>query len=158
MDKKIILFGFGILAAMVLVTWCVNQNQQPAETYNHSLTGLSVILSGTNYDNVSAVAEWGKTRTNPGTTNTAFINYFQAELDVISKRNSALKSIEIQKCSAFLSMNVSYCSLSITYQDVITDKEKSRFLDSLKSELESKWYVDTTAYESEIHGYGVYAS
>lgn len=66
----------------------------------------------------------------------------------ISDINEAIENIEeIEKVEISFWSLVEGGSIDIEYSSGLTDIEKKKYLDELKKELESKWYIDDVQYD-----------
>lgn len=135
MNKKIL--GILVIGMAVLVVGCVTSPEDTPQSYDYRLDSLMIGFNGERQDALSAVSFFEN-----GTDNVLFKEYFVQELNSLAK---PIRKVTELKISDWFSLS-NGAAIKIIYSSEISDKEKSKLLEEIKSQLEQKGYVDHVHY------------
>ncbi len=110
--------------------------------YNYDLNSLFVNFNGKSKGNLVADTQINRTIDSHGQENEDFKRYFQRDLNTLSLKIEGVQSMKLD----YWYIISNSCSVSIEYSANLSQKEKNNLLDTLRTKLDSKWYVNRTTY------------
>lgn len=146
--------GAGILAVVLfvliikLLVFPVMLPSGPAEEpeYEYHLNSFSVVFSGKTKGNLTATTRFNSTSKDyGGKVNMEFKKYFQHELDEYVLELDDVKSMGM---GYWYISNT--CLININYTTGLSKEKQDSLLQYLKSEFDSKWYVNRTSYSRRM--------